>query len=93
MRGENNDSDEHKTFAGLRMCVAKDELWLMLENRDTVTRPLLVLANKCDERGALSAIEVSQQLSLDRIQNRKWHVCATTAVVVRFFALSSTPKE
>jgi signal recognition particle receptor subunit beta len=63
------------------MVVAKDELGMMLDNRDMHHRrvPLLIFANKCDERGALSAVEVSQLLSLERVRGRPWHICASCA--------------
>ncbi|MFH4973488.1 hypothetical protein AB6A40_000197 [Gnathostoma spinigerum] len=66
----------------LRMAVARDELWMLLDNKDILSKkvPLLVLANKIDEKGSMNASEVSQTLGLDLIRNRNWHVCGTCAL-------------
>uniref|UniRef100_A0A9J2PU74 ADP-ribosylation factor-like protein 6 n=1 Tax=Ascaris lumbricoides TaxID=6252 RepID=A0A9J2PU74_ASCLU len=66
----------------LRIAVARDELWLLLDHKEMATRkiPLLVFANKMDEKGSLNASEVSQCLGLDLIRSRNWHICASCAL-------------
>lgn len=65
----------------LRMCVARDELWLALEHRDMAHRrvPLLILATKGDERGALSTQEIGRELVLEAVRatSRPCHICVT----------------
>ncbi|CAJ0942459.1 unnamed protein product, partial [Mesorhabditis belari] len=66
----------------LRMSVARDELWLLLDHKDLANRkiPLLVLANKMDEKDALSSAEISTSLGLDLIRGRPWHIACTCAL-------------
>ena len=60
----------------LRMVVAKDELDMLLQHPDIRSRkiPILFFANKMDIPGALTPFECSQQLELDRISDRPWHI-------------------
>ena len=48
----------------LRMAVAKEELMELMEHKDISTRrmPLLFFANKMDEKGALSPVEITRLL-------------------------------
>uniref|UniRef100_A0A914WEG3 ADP-ribosylation factor-like protein 6 n=1 Tax=Plectus sambesii TaxID=2011161 RepID=A0A914WEG3_9BILA len=66
----------------LRMAVARDELWQLLDHKEVAARkmPLLLFANKMDEKGALSAVEVTQSLGIDLIRGRSWHIVASCAV-------------
>ena len=54
------------------MCVAKDELEMLLKHRDICASPVPIIffANKMDIPGALTPFECSQQLELDRISDR-----------------------
>jgi ADP-ribosylation factor-like protein 6 len=64
------------------MAVARDELWMLLDHKDVSARkiPLLLFANKMDEKGGLSPVEVSQALGLDTIRGRSWHISASCAI-------------
>ncbi|XP_048001230.1 ADP-ribosylation factor-like protein 6 [Leguminivora glycinivorella] len=65
----------------LRLVVAREELELVLAHPDMSGRriPLLVLANKSDAAGALPPDRLAVALCLERVQDRPWHVCATSA--------------
>uniref|UniRef100_A0A0N5AW95 ADP-ribosylation factor-like protein 6 n=1 Tax=Syphacia muris TaxID=451379 RepID=A0A0N5AW95_9BILA len=71
------DSSDH-----LRMAVAKDELWVFLEYKDIASKriPLLVFANKMDEKGALDTFDVNVQLGLNLIRTRNWNICGSCAL-------------
>ncbi|XP_041977041.1 probable metabolite transport protein CsbC [Aricia agestis] len=71
------DSADH-----LRLVVAREELALMLAHPDVSGRrlPLLVMANKSDSPHALSAPQVAAALSLERISDKPWHICACSAL-------------
>lgn len=60
----------------IRMCVAKDELEMLLKHQDICASPVPIIffANKMDIPGALTPFECSQQLELDRISDRPWHI-------------------
>jgi len=66
----------------MRMVVAKHELDQLLEHKDLVNRriPLLIFANKMDDRQAMSAVDVSRSLGLDNIKNKSWQICASCAL-------------
>jgi len=66
----------------LRLAVARDELWMLLDHKDLSNRriPLLIFANKADLKDSLSAAEVHVNLGLDLIRNRNWHIVSTCAV-------------
>ncbi|XP_046903656.1 ADP-ribosylation factor-like protein 6 isoform X1 [Hypomesus transpacificus] len=66
----------------LRMVVAKEELDNLLSHQDIRSRrmPVLFFANKMDLRDALSSVKVSQQLCLENIKDKPWHICASDAV-------------
>ena len=61
------------------MCVAKSELEMLLEHPNICSSPLPIIffANKMDVPGALSPVECSQQLELERISERPWHITLT----------------
>ena len=58
------------------MCVAKDELEMLLKHRDICASPdpIIFFANKMYIPGALTRFECSQQLELDRLSDRPWHI-------------------
>ncbi|KAG2457210.1 ARL6 protein, partial [Polypterus senegalus] len=60
----------------LRMVVAKEELDTLLNHPDIKHRrmPILFFANKMDLRDALSSVKVSQQLCLESIKDKPWHI-------------------
>ncbi|VVC89658.1 ADP-ribosylation factor-like protein 6 [Leptidea sinapis] len=66
----------------LRLVVAREELELMLAHPDMFGRrvPLLVFANKSDASLALSASHVAAALGLERISDKPWHICASSAL-------------
>ena len=85
----------------MRLALARDELWMMLDHRDIAYKkvsniflvctrclnltdliqvPLLILANKADQKDALSSADVHLSLGLDMIRNRNWHIVSTCAL-------------
>lgn len=60
----------------IRTCIAKSELDELLKHPDLIYKPipLLFFANKMDVAGALTPIECSQELELQRISDRPWHI-------------------
>jgi len=59
---------------------AKEELFRMLDNDDMTGAVLLVLANKQDLPGAMSAAEMAEKLGLNALRGRDWFIqsaCAT----------------
>ena len=66
----------------IRTCIAKSELDELLKHPDLIYKPipLLFFANKMDVAGALTPIECSQELELQRISDRPWHIaCGASA--------------
>jgi len=64
-----------------RLEVSRTELNLMLQHDDLLKSNLLVLANKQDVKGCLTAAEISESLALDKIKDHNWHIqpcCALT---------------
>ena len=65
----------------IRMCVAKDELETMLAHPSLPPGvPLVFFANKMDRPQALSAIECVQNLELDKIADKPWHIAQSNAL-------------
>lgn len=66
----------------LRLAVVRHELDLLLQHPDVSGRPLpiLFLANKMDQRDALSSVKIAAGLGLDRILDKPWHICASNAI-------------
>ncbi|CAD6187721.1 unnamed protein product [Caenorhabditis auriculariae] len=64
----------------VRLAVIKSQLYTMLEHEDLSKASLLVLANKQDLEGALTAPEISNQLGLINIKNRKWQIQSCSAL-------------
>lgn len=60
---------------------AREELTRVMKEEELSETVLLVLANKQDLPHAMTAAEVTEQLGLQTLRNRRWHVqsaCATT---------------
>ncbi|XP_028169967.1 uncharacterized protein LOC114359688 [Ostrinia furnacalis] len=66
----------------LRLVVAREELELMLAHPDMCGRraPLLVFANKSDAPHALAPMQTATALGLERITDKPWHICASSAI-------------
>lgn len=63
-----------------RMSTASKELHMMLQEEELQDAALLVFANKQDQPGALSASEVSKELSLVELKDRSWSIVASSAI-------------
>ena len=65
----------------IRMCVAKDELEGMLAHESLPQGvPIVFFANKMDRPQALSAIECVQNIELDKIHDKPWHIAQSNAL-------------
>eukprot|EP00599_Poterioochromonas_sp_BG-1_P006312 CAMPEP_0173142032 /NCGR_PEP_ID=MMETSP1105-20130129/5852_1 /TAXON_ID=2985 /ORGANISM="Ochromonas sp., Strain BG-1" /LENGTH=176 /DNA_ID=CAMNT_0014055357 /DNA_START=58 /DNA_END=585 /DNA_ORIENTATION=- len=66
----------------IRMCVAKEELDQLLghEAIKTTRAPILFFANKMDLAGSLSPEECMEELSLNTIEDKAWHIEASNAI-------------
>ncbi|XP_063326880.1 putative ADP-ribosylation factor-like protein 5C [Pelmatolapia mariae] len=63
-----------------RLTVTKEELHRMLAHEDLQNAAILILANKQDMKGSLTAAEISQFLTLNSITTHSWHVQACCAL-------------
>jgi len=65
----------------LRMCVAKEELEQLLnhEHIKSTRCPVLFFANKMDAPGALSLEECMEELELDKLRDKPWHITSSNA--------------
>lgn len=64
-----------------RLSISKKELHQMLNCEALAGCKLLVMANKNDMKGAMTAAEVSEYLGLEKIRDHNWHIqscCALT---------------
>ncbi|XP_069004681.1 putative ADP-ribosylation factor-like protein 5C [Embiotoca jacksoni] len=64
-----------------RLTVTKEELHRMLSHEDLRNAAVLIMANKQDVKGSMTAAEISQSLTLDSLTTHSWHVqpcCALT---------------
>ncbi|CBY09162.1 unnamed protein product [Oikopleura dioica] len=64
-----------------RLHISKVELSKMLSHEDLSNSRLLVLANKQDVKGCMTAAEISQQLQLTELKTHSWNIqscCALT---------------
>lgn len=64
-----------------RLAMSHQELNLMLDHDDLKKSNILVLANKQDVRGCMTAAEISKTLKLHDIKDHNWHIqscCALT---------------
>jgi ADP-ribosylation factor-like protein 6 len=75
----------------LRMCVVKEELQAMLQNKDTVNVPTLFFANKIDISDHLSPVECVQYLDLDSVKDRPWHITPSNALTGGFCPSRTAP--
>merc|ERR1712020_772764 len=62
-----------------RISEAKDELQKMLQEDELREAVVLVFANKQDLPNAMTASELTDQLGLQSLRNRKWYIQATCA--------------
>ena len=62
-----------------RLDVVKQELFLVIKEEDLQGVPIAILANKQDLEGALSDIEISENIGLGNIKNNKWAIFKTVA--------------
>jgi signal recognition particle receptor subunit beta len=69
------DSSDRAVIATVRR-----ELDALLGNLDLGAVPLLVFANKQDLSGAMSAVEMSAELALDKIKDRPYTIQACSAL-------------
>ena len=60
-----------------RMGISRTELICMLEEEELKGVPVLVFANKQDQPGAVTDVEVATQLGLYAIKDRQWHIRRT----------------
>eukprot|EP00998_Keelungia_sp_KM082_P007496 NODE_3692_length_862_cov_189.975510_g3456_i1.p1 GENE.NODE_3692_length_862_cov_189.975510_g3456_i1~~NODE_3692_length_862_cov_189.975510_g3456_i1.p1 ORF type:complete len:208 (-),score=57.55 NODE_3692_length_862_cov_189.975510_g3456_i1:239-772(-) len=66
----------------LRICLVKNELELLLENKELKGTPILFFANKMDIPGALMPPEVAEQLELAELcADRPYNIVASNALV------------
>ncbi|XP_073350382.1 putative ADP-ribosylation factor-like protein 5C [Pagrus major] len=63
-----------------RLTLTKEELHRMLSHEDLQNAAVLILANKQDVKGSLTAAEISQILTLESITTHSWHVQACCAL-------------
>ncbi|KAG7220661.1 hypothetical protein INR49_017921 [Caranx melampygus] len=63
-----------------RLTLTKDELHQMLAHEELQSAAILVLANKQDVKGSMTAAEISQCLTLNSIKTHPWHVQACCAL-------------
>lgn len=60
----------------IRMCVAKDELEQLVEHKELAGKkiPILFFANKMDLSNALTPVECMEQLELEKLAGKSWHI-------------------
>ena len=62
-----------------RLDIAKQELFLLLQEDDLKGVPIAILANKQDVEGCLSDAQISENMALTDIKNRQWAIFKTIA--------------
>uniref|UniRef100_K3XBX6 ADP-ribosylation factor-like protein 6 n=1 Tax=Globisporangium ultimum (strain ATCC 200006 / CBS 805.95 / DAOM BR144) TaxID=431595 RepID=K3XBX6_GLOUD len=69
----------------IRMCVAKDELEQLIEHKELAGKkiPILFFANKMDLANALTPVECMEQLELDKLLGKSWHITGSNAITGR----------
>ncbi|DAZ97649.1 TPA: hypothetical protein N0F65_003967 [Lagenidium giganteum] len=69
----------------IRMCVAKDELEQLVEHKDLAGKkiPILFFANKMDLANAMTPVECMEQLELEKLPGKSWHITASNAITGR----------
>eukprot|EP01041_Mallomonas_annulata_P009111 gene9111-18878_t len=65
-----------------RTCVAKEELDQLLAHEDIKASniPIIFFANKMDISGAMTPEECMEDLQLDRIRDKPWHITSSNAL-------------
>ncbi|ANB14978.1 Arf family GTPase ARL1 [Sugiyamaella lignohabitans] len=63
-----------------RISTSAEELHTMLKEDELSDAALLVFANKQDQKGALTASEVSKALDLVSLKDRSWSIMACSAI-------------
>ncbi|XP_075941831.1 putative ADP-ribosylation factor-like protein 5C [Anarhichas minor] len=63
-----------------RLTLTKAELHRMLAHEDLEKAAVLILANKQDVNGSMTAAEISQCLTLESLSSHSWHVQACCAL-------------
>jgi len=70
------DSSDH-----IRICLVKDELTMLLQNKDLKEVPILFFANKMDIPGALAPPELAEKLDLaDLCAGHTYNIIASNAL-------------
>jgi ADP-ribosylation factor-like protein 6 len=66
----------------LRCCVAKEELVQLLNHDDIkgTKIPILFFANKSDVLGSMSPDMCAEELQLDKVRDKPWHIISSNAV-------------
>lgn len=66
----------------IRMCVAKDELEQLVEHKEFASRrvPILFFANKMDLANVLTPVECMEQLELEKLPGKSWHIAYVSCV-------------
>lgn len=73
-----------------RLSITRQELHKILAHEELHQCAVLVLANKQDVKGSMSAAEISRHLNLTSIKKHKWQIqacCALTGEGYAFFTL------
>lgn len=63
-----------------RLGIVTNELHKMMEHESLKHSSLLVLANKQDMKGAMTASQISDALRLTSLKDRQWHIQACCAL-------------
>ncbi|XP_075894829.1 putative ADP-ribosylation factor-like protein 5C [Nelusetta ayraudi] len=63
-----------------RLTITKEELHKMLRHEDLQNASILILANKQDMKGSMTAREISDFLTLNTITGHPWHIQACCAL-------------
>lgn len=66
----------------MRACVSKEELGQLLGHVDIQGRklPVLFFANKMDVPGAMTPEIVAEELELDKVRDKPWHIQSSNAL-------------
>ena len=72
----------HPSSDRLRACVSKEELTQLLGHNDIQGRkiPILFFANKMDIPGAMVPEMVAEELDLDKVRDKPWHIQSSNAL-------------
>lgn len=64
-----------------RMELVKKELFQLLTHEDLKDIKLLIFANKQDQKGSLSATELTEMLNLHKIKTHEWHIEVSSSLL------------